>query len=131
MFTCTIAVDGFVELSVHWVHQHSAAKCAILLLFIHGWPGSFVEVTKVLPLLTTVSADRPSFHVVMPSLPGSSCQQAHDLAGLLRIRDPRWRLGPYCVLLKHAHVRLPNGMPAHVHRLSVKICDLPSVKTRR
>ncbi|KAH9035715.1 hypothetical protein EDB85DRAFT_1942566, partial [Lactarius pseudohatsudake] len=52
--------DGFGELSVHYVHQRSAAKGAIPPLFIHGWPGSFVEVTKVLPLLTTVSADRPS-----------------------------------------------------------------------
>ena len=27
-------------------------------------------MTKVLPLLTAVSADHPSFHVVAPSLPG-------------------------------------------------------------
>ncbi len=33
-------------------------------------PGSFLEVTKVLPLLMAVSADHPSFHVVAPSLPG-------------------------------------------------------------
>ncbi|KAI9435128.1 Alpha/Beta hydrolase protein [Lactarius indigo] len=70
MFTRTIAVDGFGELSVHYVHQKSAAKGAIPLLFVHGWPGNFLEVTKVLPLLTAVSADHPSFHVVAPSLPG-------------------------------------------------------------
>ncbi|KAH9029802.1 Alpha/Beta hydrolase protein [Lactarius deliciosus] len=70
MFTRTIEVDGFGELSVHYVHQRSAAKGAIPLLFVHGWPGSIIEVTKVLPLLTSVSADHPSFHVVAPSLPG-------------------------------------------------------------
>ncbi|KAH9037746.1 alpha/beta-hydrolase [Lactarius hengduanensis] len=70
MFTRTIAVDGFGELSVHYVHQRSAAKGAIPLLFVHGWPGSFLEATKILPLLTAVSADHPSFHVVAPSLPG-------------------------------------------------------------
>ncbi|KAH9066051.1 Alpha/Beta hydrolase protein [Lactarius deliciosus] len=70
MFTRTIAVDGFGGLNVHYVHQKSAAKGAIPLLFVHGWPGSFLEVTKVLPLLTAVSADHPSFHVVAPSLPG-------------------------------------------------------------
>ncbi|KAH9035725.1 alpha/beta-hydrolase [Lactarius pseudohatsudake] len=70
MFTRTIAVDGFGELSVHYVHQRSTAEGAIPLLFVHGWPGSFLEVTKVLPLLTAVSADHPSFHVVAPSLPG-------------------------------------------------------------
>jgi pimeloyl-ACP methyl ester carboxylesterase len=31
-------------------------------------PGSFVEVLKILPLLTE-SEDGPSFHVVAPSLP--------------------------------------------------------------
>ncbi|KAH9035738.1 alpha/beta-hydrolase [Lactarius pseudohatsudake] len=70
MFTRTIAVDGFGELDVHYVHQRSATKGAIPLLFVHGWPGSFLEVTKILPLLTAVSADHPSFHVVAPSLPG-------------------------------------------------------------
>ncbi|KAH9169960.1 alpha/beta-hydrolase [Lactarius sanguifluus] len=68
--TRTIAVERFGELNVHYVHQKSAAKGAIPLLFIHGWPGSFLEVTKILPLLTAVSADHPSFHVVAPSLPG-------------------------------------------------------------
>ncbi|KAN0135059.1 Alpha/Beta hydrolase fold [Lactarius tabidus] len=70
MFTRTIAVDGFGELSVHYVHQRSAVKGAIPLLFVQGWPGSFLEVTKVLPLLTAGSDDHPSFHVVAPSLPG-------------------------------------------------------------
>ncbi|KAI9436110.1 Alpha/Beta hydrolase protein [Lactarius psammicola] len=70
MFTRTIEVDGFGKLSVHYIHQQSAADGAIPLLFVHGWPGSFIEATKVLPLLTAVSADHPSFHVVAPSLPG-------------------------------------------------------------
>lgn len=70
MFTRTIAVDGFGELSVHYVHQRSTVKGAIPLLFVHGWPGCFLEVTKLLPLLTAVSDDHPSFHVVAPSLPG-------------------------------------------------------------
>ncbi|KAH8981702.1 alpha/beta-hydrolase [Lactarius akahatsu] len=70
MFTRAVTVEGFGEMNVHYVHQRSAAKGAIPLLFVHGWPGSFLEVTKILPLLTAVSADHPSFHVVAPSLPG-------------------------------------------------------------
>ncbi|KAN0135063.1 Alpha/Beta hydrolase fold [Lactarius tabidus] len=70
MFTRTIAVDGFGELNVHYVHKRSEVEGAIPLLFVHGWPGSFLEVTKILPLLTAASADHPSFHVVAPSLPG-------------------------------------------------------------
>ena len=32
-------------------------------------PGSFLEVTKLLPFLTSAGNDAPSFHVVAPSLP--------------------------------------------------------------
>ncbi|KAI9455711.1 alpha/beta-hydrolase [Lactarius psammicola] len=56
--------------TVHYVHLRSTAKGAIPLLFVHGLLGNVLEVTKVLPLLTAVSADHPSFHVVAPSLPG-------------------------------------------------------------
>ncbi|KAH9035720.1 Alpha/Beta hydrolase protein [Lactarius pseudohatsudake] len=37
MLTRTIAVEGFSKLSVHYVHQWSAAKCAISLLPAHGF----------------------------------------------------------------------------------------------
>ena len=33
-------------------------------------PGHFMEVAKLLPLLTAASPDHPSFHVVAFSLPG-------------------------------------------------------------
>ena len=36
MFTRTIAVDGFGELNVHYVHQRSTVEGAIPLLFAHG-----------------------------------------------------------------------------------------------
>ncbi|OBZ72742.1 putative epoxide hydrolase [Grifola frondosa] len=68
-FTRDIDVDGFGTLNIHYVHQQSAAQNAIPLLFIHGWPGHFLEVRKLLPLLTHASPDHPSFHVVAPSLP--------------------------------------------------------------
>ncbi|KAI0794065.1 alpha/beta-hydrolase [Fomes fomentarius] len=70
MFIREIDVDGFGTLDIHYVHRKSAAKNAIPLLFVHGWPGSFLEVRKILPLLTSVSPEHPSFHVVAPSLPG-------------------------------------------------------------
>lgn len=43
-FTQDIKIDGFAALSIHYVHQRSAAKNAIPLLFLHGctcqrrWP---------------------------------------------------------------------------------------------
>ncbi|KAI0247252.1 alpha/beta-hydrolase [Lactifluus subvellereus] len=75
MFTRSVEVERFGELNVHYVHQRSAVEGAIPLLFVHGWPGSFLEVTKVLPLLTGPSAEHPSFHVVAPSLPGYAWSQ--------------------------------------------------------
>ncbi|KAF6755765.1 Alpha/Beta hydrolase protein [Ephemerocybe angulata] len=68
-FTKDINVEGFSALKIQYVHQKSAVKGAIPLLFVHGWPGSFIEVRKVLPLLVQGSADHPAFHVVALSLP--------------------------------------------------------------
>ncbi|KAF7555004.1 hypothetical protein G7Z17_g2466 [Cylindrodendrum hubeiense] len=67
-FTTKVAVDGFDDLQIHFLHQKSNKADSIPLLFCHGWPGSFLEVLKILPLLTE-SSDGPSFHVVAPSLP--------------------------------------------------------------
>ncbi|KAH9037761.1 alpha/beta-hydrolase [Lactarius hengduanensis] len=78
MFTRTIAVDGFGELDCALrasaeCHQgcHPAAVRARLYvvsrfypagpLMSDAGPGSFLEVTKILPLLTSVSADHPIF----------------------------------------------------------------------
>ena len=47
MFTRTIAVDGFGELSVQYVHQRSAAEGAIPLLFVHGC--TFVILSRFCP----------------------------------------------------------------------------------
>ncbi|KAF9068566.1 alpha beta-hydrolase [Rhodocollybia butyracea] len=75
-FTRGINIDGFGQLNIHYVHKKSQNANAIPLLFVHGckllllWPGSFIEVRKILPLLIRSSPNFPSFHVVAPSLPG-------------------------------------------------------------
>ncbi|KAJ4482519.1 Alpha/Beta hydrolase protein [Lentinula aciculospora] len=69
-FTKDIDVDGFGTLNIHYVHQKSLIVDAIPLLFVHGWPGSFIEIRKILPLLVQSSPEYPSFHVVALSLPG-------------------------------------------------------------
>ncbi|TRM60528.1 Alpha/Beta hydrolase protein [Schizophyllum amplum] len=69
-FTRDIEVEGHGKLNIHYVHQQSDVQGAIPLLFVHGWPGSVLEVLKVLPLLTKKSSAMPSFHVVAYSLPG-------------------------------------------------------------
>ncbi|TFY61049.1 hypothetical protein EVJ58_g4756 [Rhodofomes roseus] len=68
-FTTDVEVEGFGTLNVHFIHKKSEVKGAIPLLFVHGWPGHFLEARKLLPLLTSALPDHPSFHVVAPSLP--------------------------------------------------------------
>jgi hypothetical protein len=67
-FVTTISPEGFDALDIHYIHQQSPSKSAIPLLFCHGWPGSFIEVKKLLPLLKG-EGNSPAFHVVAPSLP--------------------------------------------------------------
>lgn len=56
---------------LHFVHHRSNRSDAIPLLFVHGWPGSFLEVTKIIGLLTSPpNSSVPAFHVVAPSIPG-------------------------------------------------------------
>jgi len=80
-FTRDIEVEGHGTLNIHYVHQKSKVDNAIPLLFVHGWPGSFMEAAKILPLLTASSPDHPTFHVVAPSLPGYGFSEAPKKPG--------------------------------------------------
>ncbi|KAH8107254.1 alpha/beta-hydrolase [Cristinia sonorae] len=80
-FTRDIDVEGFGTLNVHYAHQRSQAEDAIPLLFIHGWPGHFMEGAKLIPLLTTVTPGEPSFHFVALSLPAFGFSEAPTKTG--------------------------------------------------
>lgn len=81
-FTTTLQADGFEPLKVHFVHVRSSRADAIPLLFSHGWPGSFLEATKILgPLSEPGDASVPAFHVVVPSLPGYGFSEASRRRG--------------------------------------------------
>ncbi|KAL5327917.1 hypothetical protein ACEPPN_005623 [Leptodophora sp. 'Broadleaf-Isolate-01'] len=67
-FITSIKVENFDPIDIHFMHQRSDVPGAIPLLFLHGWPGSFIEVTKLLPLLKGEDG-KQAFHVVAPSLP--------------------------------------------------------------
>ncbi|MFF5085278.1 epoxide hydrolase family protein [Actinoplanes sp. NPDC000266] len=73
-------VDG---LGIHFVHVRSPAPDAVPLLMTHGWPGSVVEFSAAIPLLTS------AFHVVCPSLPGYgfSDRPASSGWGVSRVAD--------------------------------------------
>ncbi|CAK5272138.1 unnamed protein product [Mycena citricolor] len=81
-FTRDIDVDGHGTLNIHYVHQSSTrVKNAIPLLFVHGWPGSFLEARKFIPLIAGDSSDGPAFHIVAISLPGFGFSQAPKTKG--------------------------------------------------
>jgi pimeloyl-ACP methyl ester carboxylesterase len=67
-FTTDVDVAHFGTFNIHFVHRQSTVKNAIPLIFLHGWPGSFIEVTKILPQLVNGPSDFPSYHLVAPSL---------------------------------------------------------------
>jgi len=64
-------VQGF---GIHFVRGEGKGPKPLPLLFTHGWPGSFYEVSKILGPLTDPAAHggdpADAFTVVAPSLPG-------------------------------------------------------------
>jgi pimeloyl-ACP methyl ester carboxylesterase len=59
---------------IHFIHVRSTHENALPLIITHGWPGSYIEQTKVIDLLTNPTANGASasdaFHLVIPSIPG-------------------------------------------------------------
>ena len=64
-------VDG---LGIHFIHERGKGPDPMPLVITHGWPGSFFEMYKIIPLLTDPASHggdpADSFDVVAPSLPG-------------------------------------------------------------
>jgi pimeloyl-ACP methyl ester carboxylesterase len=64
-------VDGQ---DIHFIHVRSKHENALPLIVTHGWPGSYIEQTKIIGLLTDPTAHGASasdaFHLVIPSIPG-------------------------------------------------------------
>ncbi|KAI0643068.1 alpha/beta-hydrolase [Trametes meyenii] len=81
MFTRNVTVDTFGTLNIHYVHQRSEVSNAIPLLFVHGWPGHFLEARKLLPYLSAASPVHPSFHIVAANLPGFGFSEAPTRPG--------------------------------------------------
>lgn len=59
---------------IHFIHERGKGPSPIPLILTHGWPGSFAEMLKIIPLLTDPAAHgadpADSFDIVVPSLPG-------------------------------------------------------------
>lgn len=59
---------------IHFIHERGKGENPIALILTHGWPGSFMEMLKVIPMLTDPerygAGSEDAFDVIVPSLPG-------------------------------------------------------------
>lgn len=59
------------EIELHFVGLFSQKKDAIPIVFMHGWPGSFIEFLPMCELIRKQYPGEDSpYHIVIPSLPG-------------------------------------------------------------
>jgi microsomal epoxide hydrolase len=62
------------DIDLHFIHEQGKGPSPMPLLLSHGWPGSVVEFTRILPMLTDPERfggdPADAFTVVAPSLPG-------------------------------------------------------------
>lgn len=77
-----IEMDGCL---IHYVHVRGVDKDSAPLVLTHGWPGSFVEMYRIIPMLVDPASNGlpgyRSFDAVVPSLPGFGFSQAPACPG--------------------------------------------------
>ena len=76
-------VDG---LAVHFIHEKGKGPSPMPLVITHGWPGTFFEMYKVIPMLSDPGSHggdpADAFDVVVPSMPGYGFSDASHKRGL-------------------------------------------------
>jgi pimeloyl-ACP methyl ester carboxylesterase len=77
-------------LRIHFIHERGKGPNPIPLLITHGWPSSFVEMLKLILLLTDPSNHggnaSDTFDVIVPSVPGFGFSDRPLQAGMTRWR---------------------------------------------
>ena len=80
-------MDG---VGIHFIHERGKGSNPIPLVLTHGWPSSFAEMLKIIPMLTDpehYGADpADSFDVVVPSIPGFGFSDRPLQRGMTRSR---------------------------------------------
>jgi pimeloyl-ACP methyl ester carboxylesterase len=90
-------IDG---LEIHFIHVRSRHPGAMPLIVTHGWPGSIIELMKIIDPLTNPTAHggraSDAFDVVIPSMPGYGFSGKPTTAGW----DPARIARAWAVLMK-------------------------------
>lgn len=69
-------IDGT---KIHFLHVKGKGKKSVPLIITHGWPGSFLEMNKLIIPLTT--NPEFSFDLIIPSIPGFGFSQKINVPG--------------------------------------------------
>src|SRR5258708_34986282 len=82
---------------VDFIDQRGGGPRPLPLVLTHGWPSSFVEMTRIIPLLADPAAHGASaadaFDVVVPSLPGTGFSERPASSGMTKTRIAQlWNL---------------------------------------
>ncbi|KAE8142614.1 Alpha/Beta hydrolase protein [Aspergillus pseudotamarii] len=118
-FNTSVTVDGR-DSNVHFMALFSQQPDAIPIVFLHGWPGSFLDFTGLLDIvrLKYSSKDCP-FHLIVPSLPGytysagSPVTRHADMFAVARTIDALLT----GIGLDNGYIAQGGGMGAYVARL--------------
>jgi pimeloyl-ACP methyl ester carboxylesterase len=88
------------DVDLHFVAVLSEKKDAIPIIFMHGWPGSFLEFLPMLSLVKDKysTKDLP-YHLIVPSLPG------YTLSTVLNI-EKEWTMKSTCHTLNQLMLNL-------------------------
>jgi pimeloyl-ACP methyl ester carboxylesterase len=74
------------DINIHFIHEKGKGPDPFPLIITHGWPGTFFEMYKVIPMLTDPQRfggdPKDSFDVVVPSMPGYGFSDASPSSGL-------------------------------------------------
>jgi len=66
-----VAIDNC---TIHFIYERSTESDATPIVISHGWPSSFAEMLKIIPMLTDPArfggTPEDAFDVIVPSLPG-------------------------------------------------------------
>ena len=80
-------------LGVHFIHARGKGRNPIPLVITHGWPSTFVEMLKIIPLLSDPASHggdaADSFDVVAPSMPGYGFSDRPSQRGMSPARIAR------------------------------------------
>jgi pimeloyl-ACP methyl ester carboxylesterase len=80
-------IDG---LGIHFVHVRAKRPDALPIILTHGWPSTFYEMWRLIPLLAEPEVygrdAQDAFHVVVPSLPGIGFSDFPRQRGMTKTR---------------------------------------------